>query len=393
MSYTLRGRIESRFAAAGIPFLVACIIALVLHAWWPVELVGAMLGVGLALDVLVYQRFLPYQPGWAALPLGLLELGATMGLVLLLDVGAPLRPALWFFAGAWLVAQVFAHAAFPLIRLTYAEDGGELGQTGSGLLLAAPAALLVVVGTAAATQPPTVVLTSGMHPGPLVLDHSQKLVGEPGAVVRGGIVITSDDVVVRDVTVVGGEYGIEVEEASNVLLEDVSVSGATLDGIHARRSSLTIRRCNVRMTGAYAQGIDISFAFDLAPSRVSECSVVGGQEGIVSHMAHIDIRENHVRETTLRGIAVTEMSMGTVTRNAVEDTIGVGIYCGDYSHCEISRNSVIGTRPDLESSDRLQQGIGILSHFYAKAFVEDNGVVDSPGGGVRAGSGGMLEFP
>ena len=69
MSYTLRGRIESRFAAAAIPFAVACIVALVLHAWWPVELIGVMLGVGLALDAFVYPRYLPYQPGWAALPL------------------------------------------------------------------------------------------------------------------------------------------------------------------------------------------------------------------------------------------------------------------------------------------------------------------------------------
>jgi nitrous oxidase accessory protein NosD len=392
MSYTLRGRVESRFAAAALPFLVACVVALTLRAWWPVELVGAMIGVGVALDATVYHRFLPYQPGWAALPLGLVELGGTMAVVRIFGVEAPLEPALWLFAGAWVVAQVCAHALFPYVRLTYAEDGGELGPTGSGVLLAAPAAVLVAVGTAAATQPPTVVLEAGLHRGPIVLDHSQRLIGEPGAVVRGGIVITSDDVLVRGVTVVGGEYGIDVEGASNVVLEDVSVSGAQLDGIHARRSSLTIRRCNVRMRGKYAQGIDISFAFDLAPSSVSECTVVGGQEGIVSHMSHVDFRENHVRETTMRGIAVTEMSMGTVTENAVENTMGVGIYCGDYSHCEISRNSVVGTRPDLESSDRLRHGIGILSHFYAKARVEDNGVVDSPGG-VRAGSGGIIEFP
>jgi nitrous oxidase accessory protein NosD len=392
MSYTLRGRVESRFAAAILPFLVACVVALALRAWWPLELAGLMVGVGLALDASVYQRLLRYQPGWAAVPLGLLELGATMGLVRVLGVDAPLRPALWFFAGAWLVAQIFAHAVLPLARLTYAEDGGELGNTGTGLVLAAPTALLLVLGTAAATLPPTVVLAAGTHPGPLVLDHSQKLVGEPGAVVQGGIVITSDDVVVRDLTILGGEYGIEIEGAKDVLLEDVTVSGATLDGIHARRSSVTIRRCDVRMTGEYAQGIDISFAFDLPPSRVSRCSVVGGQEGIVSHMAHVDFRENHVRETTMRGIAVTEMSMGNVTRNAVEDTMGVGIYCGDYSHCDISRNAVTGTRPDLESSDRLRHGIGILSHFYARARVEDNDVVDSPGG-VRGGSGGTIELP
>jgi Right handed beta helix region len=389
MSYTLRGRLESRLAAAGLPFLAACIVAVAVHRWWPVELVGAMVAAGLVLDM-VYDRYLPYQPGWAAAPLGLLELGATMGLVFLLDIAAPLRPALWFFAASWLVAQLLAHAGFPLLRLTYAEDGGELGPPGTATLLAAPAALLVVLGTAAATLPPTVVLDAGVHPGPLVLDHSQKLVGEPGAVVRGGIVITADDVTVRDLAVVGGDYGIDVQGAENVLLQDISISGATMDGIHARRSSLTIRHCMIRMTGEYTQGIDISFAFDLAPSRVRDCTVVGGREGIVSHMAHVDFRENYVRETTFRGIVVTEMSMGAVTRNGVEDTIGVAIYCGDYSHCDISRNSVRAIRPDLSSADRLSHGLGILSQFYAQARISDNGIVDSPGG-VRASSGGTIE--
>lgn len=371
MSYTLSGRLQSRLAAAALPFLVACVVAVVLRQWWPVELAGAMIGVGLALDF-AYHRALPYQPGWAAVPLGLLELGATMGLVRLVDIAAPLEPALWFFACSWLLAQILAHAGFPLLRLSYAEDGGELGDAGSALLLAAPATVLVVLGTAAATLPPTVVLEAGVHRGPIVIDHSQKLVGEPGAVVEGGIVITADDVTVRDLAVVGGEYGIEVQDAENVLLEDVSISGATLDGVHARRSSLTIRRCDVRMSGRYTQGIDISFAFDLAPSKVTDCRVVGGQEGIVSHMAHVDFRENLVRETTLRAIAVTEMSMGSVRENVVEDVVGVGIYCGDYSHCEVTDNAVRDTRPDLSSSDRGRHGHAIVSHFGAKAEVDDN---------------------
>jgi hypothetical protein len=390
MSYTLRGRLESRLAAVIIPFFAACVAALVIHAWWPVELVGAMLGAGLALDVVVYHRSLPYQPGWIALPLGMLELCATMGLVLLLGIDAPLRPALWFFAGSWLLAQILAHAAFPFARLTYAEDGGELGPAGRSLLLIAPTAVLVVLGTAAATQPPTIVLEAGSHRGPLVLDHSQTLVGEPGAVVRGGIVITSDDVVVRDLAVVGGDYGIAVDGASNVLLDHVAVSGAAMDGINTRRSSVTIRRCSVRMQGEYTQGIEIGFAFDLPPSRVSECTVLGGREGIVSHMAHVDFRENRVRDTTMRGIAVTEMSMGRVSRNDVENAAGVGIYCGDYSHCDIRRNSVRGIRPDRSSNDRLSQGLGILSQFYAQARISDNGIVDSPGG-IRASSGGTIE--
>ena len=51
MSYTLRGRIETRLAAALWPFLAAAVLAPMLHVWWPLELVGLMLGIGLALDV------------------------------------------------------------------------------------------------------------------------------------------------------------------------------------------------------------------------------------------------------------------------------------------------------------------------------------------------------
>ena len=40
------------------------------------------------------------------------------------------------------------------------------------------------------------------------------LVGEPGAVVRGGIVVRANEVTIRHVTVVGGENGIDVEHAS-----------------------------------------------------------------------------------------------------------------------------------------------------------------------------------
>ena len=70
VSYTLRGRIETRLAAALLPILAAAVAAPFLHKWWPLELAGLMLAIGLALDVAVYHRLLPYQPGWLAVPLG-----------------------------------------------------------------------------------------------------------------------------------------------------------------------------------------------------------------------------------------------------------------------------------------------------------------------------------
>ena len=384
MSYTLRGRIETRLAAAALPVLIAALLSPVLHVWWPLELAGLMLGIGLALDVALYHPLLPYQPGWAAVPLGLLELALAMVTARLLDLGAPLWPAVAFFAGSWLWLQVLAHAGLPLLRLSWPEDGGELGRAGIALTLAAALALLATLGTAWAVEPPTVRLAAGVHQGPIVLDHAQTLVGRSGTIVRGGILITADDVTVRDLTIVGGEYGIEIRDAKSVELDGVTVEGAKLDGINARRSEVEIRDCVIRaLPGAQTQGIDISFSSLLAPSLVEDCTVVGGNEGIVSHMANVMVRNNHVRSTTLRGIAVTEMSMGEIDDNLVEDALGVGIFCGDYSHCSIEDNDVTGMRTD-PSGNPTRAGLGIVAHYGAVATVGGNTLERAPASFIGA---------
>ena len=129
MSYTLRGRLESRLAALAMPLVASVALAAALPAWWPLELAGAMVGVLLTLDA-AYSPVLRYQPGWTAAPLGLLELGVVTAAVLALGIAAPLGAALALFAAGWLSAQVLVHALLPLWRLSYAEDGGELGRIG-----------------------------------------------------------------------------------------------------------------------------------------------------------------------------------------------------------------------------------------------------------------------
>jgi hypothetical protein len=373
VSYTLRGRLESRLVAALGPAIVAGVLALVLHRWWPVELAGLMIAVGLALD-LAYDRMLDYQPGWLALPLGALELAIVAALALWLSVGAPLGAAVAFFAGAWLLTQVLGHAVYPLLRLSYGDDGGELGRAGAAAAASLAALFLAAGGTAWATQPPTVTLAAGLHEGPLLLERSQKLVGRPGAIVRGGIVIRADDVTVRDVTVVGGEIGIDVEGADRVVLDRVHVLNSRTDGIRVRDAQVAIRNCTVALAGPYTQGIDISFVMHKHMSSVVGCDVRGGAEGIVTHSAMAMVSDNRVHGTTLRGIAMTEMSMGHVEENNVSGALGVGIFCGDRSECEIARNVVTGTRPDHDG-DASREGVGIESHFDSVARVEDNVLV------------------
>jgi len=331
VSYTLRGRIETRLAGALPTVMLAALLSPILHKWWPLELVGLMLLIGLVLDVAVYRPLLPYQPGWAAVPLGLLELGLTVAAARTLELGAPLRPALLLFAATWLFTQLLAHAGLPLLRLSWPEDGGELG-----------------------------------------------------AIVQGGIVVTADDVTLRNLTVRGGDYGIEVREAESVEIDDVVVESAELDGINARQSEVAISDCEIRsLPGRASQGIDISFASQLPPSVVEDCVIVGGSEGIVSHMANVMVRDNRVRSTELRGIAVTEMSMGDVDDNLVENALGIGIFCGDYSHCSIKDNRVTGMRTD-PSGNPTRAGLGLVAHYWAIATVAGNTLERPPASFIGA---------
>jgi hypothetical protein len=391
MSYTLRGRIETRLASL-LPVLVAaCVIAAVLPAWWPLELAALMAGVGLALDAVVYHRLLPYQAGWLALPLGLVELGVLMILVRDLGVPAPLGWAILFFAGAWLVGQLLVHAVLPLGRISYAEDGGELGRVGAVLAVAVTVVLAGAGGFAWSTRPPVVHLSAGEHQGPIVLDHRQKLVGDRDAIVRGGIVVTAGDVTIKGVTVIGGENGIDVQNAKNVLIEDVTVMNARMDGIHVRRSQVKIENCRILSPPApYTQGIDISYAFDLKESVVAGCTVEGGAEGIVTHFSNATLMGNKVSRTTLRGIDMTEMSMGMIEDNQVTDAVGTGIFCGDHSECMVDGNAIVDTRADVGSNDLSRAGYGIVSHYGAVTEIGDRNTLVGNAKGISAFVDGRL---
>src|SRR5204862_1002360 len=117
----------------------------------------------------------------------------------------------------------------------YAQEGGELVRAGPVLGVLVALTLVSAGAVAWATQRPVVRLAAGVHQGPLVIRRSELLVGEPGAVVRGGIVVRASNVTVRDLTVEGGDNGIDVDGVDHVVLERVAVRGAREDGIHVRR--------------------------------------------------------------------------------------------------------------------------------------------------------------
>ena len=259
-----------------------------------------------------------------------------------------------------------ATRAFRSLRLSYAEDGGELGHVGRALAAAAPLSARRRTRRRLDDAAADRAAPAGTHEGPLVLDRPQQLVGEDGAVVRGGIVIRADDVTVRNVTVVGGENGIDVDVADDVVLDDVRVLGSPIDGIHVRRSSVTIRDCDVALPSDYGQGIDISFSFDHEPSLVEDCAIDGAWEGIVSHSSRLRLEDNTVRATTSRGITVTEMSMGSVESNMVESARGSASSAAT-TRCATSTERRHRHEARHADGRRDARGYAIQSHFCAHA--------------------------
>jgi hypothetical protein len=293
-------------------------------------------------------------------------------------IDAPRGQAIALYGVGWLVAQALGHVGYPLLRLSYAEDGGELGRLGSISAVAIGVALAGAGATAYAERPPVVHLSAGVHVGPMVITRREVLVGDPGAVVRGGIVIRADGVTIKNVSVVGGENGITVDGHDGTKLDGVSVSGASLDGIHVRFAAVQIHDCSIDMVGnPMGQGIDISYTMGYGMSMVDGCNIVGGMDGISTHVSMTEIANNHVSRTKMRGISMTEMSMGMIEHNEVRNALGVGIFCNDRSMCEVERNTVVDTKAD-GTDDRSRSGIGVLASFQSEADVRDNELAANP---------------
>jgi len=368
MSYTLTGRIQSRLVATLPPLLVA----LGIHRWWAIELVALMLVFGVALDICVYDRVLDYQPGWLAVPLGLLELG-----LIVLAIRMPLTwSSLGLYALGWVTAQVCAHALFPRLRLEYAQSGGELERIGAFIAGAVAALTLAAVAGAVAVIPPTVHL-HGVVQGPLLITHAQTLVG---GTVRGGVVIRADHVTLKDVTVIGGEYGVNVEHAQHVMLDRVRLIRFKMDAVRALDAGLMVHRCSISTPATpLANGVLITYSMGRPMSMVEKCRIVGVREGVTTHSSMVDVVDNDVVGTTLHGISLSEMSMDTARGNHVEGARGVAILCMDHSMCDITHNTITGALVDGNQNPS-RHGVAIESYFYAEAHLRHNTVVASPGG-------------
>lgn len=238
-----------------------------------------------------------------------------------------------------------------------------------------------------------IVLDGGDHQGPITIDKPLELLGSGARIVAGEVAgaalsVFADGVRIEGIATEGADTGIRVREAEAVALEDVSVRRARYHGIEIVDSAARVSRAEVgELLDGYAQGIEVRNSDGRPDSIIEGSSVTGGQEGIVSHVSEVVIADNIVRDTTLRGITVTEMSDGIVHDNVVEDAVGVGLYCGDMSRCEFRGNHV--HRVEANPLSRATAGWGLVVTYHSVASSSDD-VLRGAAGAVFASIDGRL---
>ena len=204
------------------------------------------------------------------------------------------------------------------------------------------------------------------------------------------VTVAGSGVKLEELMVRGGLSGVLVREVQEVELEDVSVTGARLHGIEVVDASALISRARVDgLRSSYAQGIEVRNSDGRPDTVVEDSVVIGGQEGIVTHVSEVTFRDNLVTDTTMRGIAVTEMSDGIVERNQVRGAAGIGLYCGDMSRCAFEENSV--SRVARGSGGESSAGWGLVVNYHASAST--TGDVLAGAAGTRAAFTGSRFTP
>lgn len=262
-------------------------------------------------------------------------------------------------------------------------SGAALAGARSGPLLEVPAGADVAAALRAAPPAAVVLLGPGEHHGPFTLERALTLAGERGAVVTAphdasAITITADGAALAHLSIRGGESGVTVRAAEDVSLDGVTVEGALLHGIEVVDAAATIRRAAVSgLLSPYAQGIEVRNSDGRPDTIVRNSTIEGGQEGIVSHVSEVVFEDNRVSDTTMRAIAVAEMSDGWVRRNVISGAQGVGLYCGDMSRCEFSGNDTGVV--EAGRGGRSSAGWGLVAHYHASASTTGDALAGAAG--------------
>jgi hypothetical protein len=225
---------------------------------------------------------------------------------------------------------------------------------------------------------------------PFSVSRDVTVEGPRAAEVRGPVLVRADGATLAGFTVTGGKTGVRVRDADDVVLRDLRVTGSILHGIEVAPGSVRVSGCTIDgLVSKYAQGFEIRMTSGRGRTVVEDCRIAGGQEGIVSHVSHVEFVDNVVTGTTLRALVITEESEGIMRGNVVRDVTGTALYCGDGARCEIRDNVVRGVGATAEGGPA-NAGWGAQALYRATMRLDGNRFERVDAGEVRTSLNGVV---
>ena len=172
MCPTLIGRLQTRVATLLLPAILASILSIYSGNPGWIATIGIFLVMGVILDIVFYPRVIKWQPPWLTFILAVGEFVLLFVLVMVLSpggdpVGGQPPPgfgtigAIVLYWVSWLLAVTARIVVFPLLSLSWIENGGEFRPTGWSIPPEAEPLPVIASVSAAEIQGPLVRELSG----------------------------------------------------------------------------------------------------------------------------------------------------------------------------------------------------------------------------------------
>jgi nitrous oxidase accessory protein len=246
--------------------------------------------------------------------------------------------------------------------------------------------ILLALALLATGAPDTVRLGPGVHPGPIVLSRPTVLVGTPGAVLQGngrgtvlevrargcivrglviegsgrdpdhydaGVRVAADSVTLEDLTIRDALFGVYVEQARNVQLRRLVITGAVTGGEGDRGDGISFYNSRAIL----AEGNRIEWMRDGIYFSYSDSVVVRA-----NHVAHVRFGLHYMFSHVNRfeGNVFTDNAAGAVIMNSRNVTVTGNVFAWNAGSRSYGLVLQTATEPVVEGNTFVGNGIGVF---------------------------------